>query len=283
MKKIKVGCVVMRPLEQTVRVLCLTRLGREPNLEFPTGYNDKIQWLKLYDQTEEHVRCCDKLRVRDYAREALGTDENLLTIYQSAQQLNQLSYLAPCMVKANHDSGSARAVSNRVDWFKAKRRIKRKLSRTYGVDKGEWAYAWVKPMVFTEERMTGPVVDYKFHCCNGRIKWVQMISDRASGHPIETITGADGKRLPLHMDQHFRQNQGQPDLPSTWSEMCRVAQALSEPFRYVRVDLYTSRGRVYIGEMTFWPLSGTYQTEDEQAFGEMLDFDISVKREPLTT
>ena len=40
-----------------------------PNLVAPRDFNDRIQWLKLFDQSVDHTRCADKSRVRDYIRE----------------------------------------------------------------------------------------------------------------------------------------------------------------------------------------------------------------------
>ena len=40
--------------------------------------------------------------------------------------------------------------------------------------------------------------------------------------------------------------------------MENIARVLSEPFRYVRVDLYEVSGKVMFGEMTFTPAGGTY-------------------------
>jgi hypothetical protein len=271
----------MRPLERIIRDLCKRRLGREPDLENPVGYNDKIQWLKLHDQSEAHVRCCDKLGVRDYACETLGTSEHLLTVHEAADRFERLTYRAPCMVKTNHDSGSVRAISNRSDWRKAGSVIAGALGRSYGVEKGEWAYARIKPMAFTEERLPDPVTEYKFHCCEGEARFAQIITGRASGKPIEAITDPSGKLIPLRLFPDRRMLTGDPPLPNTWNDMIGIAEALAAPFRYVRVDLYSVGGRVFLSEMTFWPMTGCFLSPDERIFGRMLDFDMSVKREPL--
>ena len=39
-------------------------------------------------------------------------------------------------------------------------------------------------------------------------------------------------------------------------EMLDIARKLSQPFPQVRVDLYQSEGKVYFGELTFFPISG---------------------------
>ncbi|MCC8098467.1 MAG: hypothetical protein LIO78_00130 [Clostridiales bacterium] len=46
--------------------------GHELNLEHPRTYNEKIQWLKLYDSTPLKGRLADKYEVRDYVRKKSG-------------------------------------------------------------------------------------------------------------------------------------------------------------------------------------------------------------------
>lgn len=57
------------------------------------------------------------------------------------------------------------------------------------------------------------------------------------------------------------------EKPENLGEMLRVAEILSEDFPFVRVDLYSVDGKVYFGELTFYPWSGYVQyTPDEWDF-----------------
>ena len=42
------------------------KLGYWPDLENPVSYNDKINWLKVFDQDKDQITCCDKLAVKDF-------------------------------------------------------------------------------------------------------------------------------------------------------------------------------------------------------------------------
>ena len=267
-------------LVDVVNDYCLRQLGTLPDLINPTGYNDKVNWLKIHDQMPEHIVCCDKLRVREYVAERVGID-CLLEVYQTAPSVDQIDFgTLPerYVLKTNHDSGSVYAVTDKASLKYARRRIRRHIKRTYGVAKGEWAYAHISPYVFAEECMHGPVIDYKFHCALGRILWVQLIADRDSGIPKETIVDEHYLTLPLHMDHKMLHEPQAPPQPPTWDRMKALARTLGEPFRYVRVDLYHYQDRPVFGELTFWPLAGCYKTEDEPVFGEMLEVDTSFKR-----
>ena len=49
-------------------------LGRPLDLTNPQTFAEKLQHLKLYDQTPLHAQCADKIRVREYARERIPAD-----------------------------------------------------------------------------------------------------------------------------------------------------------------------------------------------------------------
>jgi hypothetical protein len=46
------------------------------------------------------------------------------------------------------------------------------------------------------------------------------------------------------------------ELPGNMPELFEKARALSAGFPFVRVDLYSVKGRIYFGEMTFYPEKG---------------------------
>ena len=88
----------------------------------------------------------------------------------------------------------------------------------------------------------------------------------------------DYNPLPLHFNHENILGPEPPARPPTWEGMKEMARALSQPFRYVRVDLYEYENRPIFGELTFWPLGGCCKTKDEFTFGQMLDFDLTFKR-----
>lgn len=62
--------------------------------------------------------------------------------------------------------------------------------------------------------------------------------------------------------------------------MLRIAEKLSEDFPYVRVDLYSVDGKVYFGELTFYPWSGYVQfspDEFDYLMGENFILPLQIK------
>lgn len=273
-------------LKERIDRLCLERIGRKPDLENPQGYNDKIQWLKLYDQMPEHITCCDKIQMKDYVAKAIGERFIVKTISAADkfEGLNFKDHHFNVVVKCNHDSGSVRFLRTMAEKESIRAAINQALGKVYGIEKGEWAYQFIKPMAMLEEEIPGHPIDYKFHCCNGKVKWVQIISGRFSGRkPKEVITNIQGEILPLHMDHKMEHCQELPKgfRMDNWDKMLGAASRLSEKFRYVRVDMYEWLWSVYVGELTFWPLAGCYKTKNEPEFGKLLDFDMKERRQPI--
>lgn len=50
----------------------------------------------------------------------------------------------------------------------------------------------------------------------------------------------------------------EPDqiVPENLNEMISIVEKLSEGFKFLRVDLYNIKGKIYFGELTFHPASG---------------------------
>ena len=258
-------------LRETVNQLCQKRLGRLPDLESPKGYNDKIQWLKLHDQRKEHITACDKWAVRQMVPE-----QHLIEA-----RLGLAPDLIPGFVKCTHDSGGTMKVESDLDSQRAHLALAPRLSQSYGVTKGEWAYQFVPPRLMTERLLELNITDYKFHCSEGEIRWVQVIHDRARAVK-ETILQPSGRSSGLHMDQNMRHCPDAPVYPGgdAWTELTGLARKLAAPWKYVRVDLYWSQGQAWFGELTFWPLAGCYRTKDEPVFGDLLVMGLD-KREPI--
>jgi len=60
--------------------------------------------------------------------------------------------------------------------------------------------------------------------------------------------------------------------------MIHVAEQLGRRFKFVRVDIFYTGDRIYVGELTFWPAAGHYESEDQKKLGQLLDFDRTTYR-----
>lgn len=97
--------------------------------------------------------------------------------------------------------------------------------------------------------------DYKFFCFGGQCKFFKVDFGRFVEHHANYYS-PDGKLLPfgekgLEPDPNHELN-----LPSNLKDMIAIAEKLSAGFRFLRVDLYNVSGKIFFGELTFYPASG---------------------------
>lgn len=268
-----------RNLYITIHRLCWQKLGEFPNLVTCRDFNDRFQWLKLFDQDREMVRCSDKILVRDYVRERIG-EQYLVKLFQMHERFSQIDFDAlpkAFVIKTNHDSGNVILVRDKaqLDRSAAEDQIDEALKNPYGRIKGEWAYSFVQPKVFVEglidTRSHKPPPDYKFYCVEGKVKFCHYIYDRGFGTKEQTVD-PDGNDLATALYPKFELGTDFKK-PDRWREMIHVAERLSSGFKCVRVDLFCTDENIYVGEMTFWPMGGHYKGEGQKILGQLLDFD----------
>jgi hypothetical protein len=240
-----------------------TSLGSFPQLAPPRTRNEAIQWCKLFDQRPEHIQCCDKLAVRDLVRARAG-EQHVVPLLQVCDRFDQIDFDAlpdAFVIKPNHDAGSTILVRNKaaLDRGDAARRIGARLRRRYGWTKGEWAYAYVRPRVLVEEFLEpeapSPPPDYKFHCDGGRVLWCGYHYDRGRDVKVQQVDRDGASITGVRLDHRF--GAGTAFVrPPEWDRMIELAEALAAGFRMLRVDLYRTGGRILVGELTVWPVSG---------------------------
>lgn len=266
-------------LYDLIHRLCWREVHDFPNLINCRDFNDRIQWLKLFDQSREIVRCTDKIQVRDYVMERVG-GEYLVKLYQVHDHFSQIDFEAlpnAFVIKANHDSGTVILVRDKakLDRAKAEARLETALRKPFGWTNGEWAYSYVKPRVLVEEFIEPekkmPPPDYKFYCVEGSVKFMHFIFDRGHDTKEQTID-RQGYDLETALYPSFKYSKGFMKPPN-WAEMIRVAEQLGKGLKCVRVDLFCSDEKIYVGEMTFWPMMGCYKGEGQKKIGQLLDFD----------
>lgn len=277
------GCLPLaaahHELYTIIHLLCWQELGEFPNLIVCRDYNDRIQWLKLFDQSRETIRCSDKILVRDYIQERIG-DQYLVKLYQVHDHFNQIDFDTlpdSFVIKTNHDSGTVVLVRDKLklDFQAIEGRIEASLKQPYGWLSGEWAYSYIEPRVLVEEfiapKSQNTPPDYKFHCVNGKVCWLQYIYDRGNSTK-ESIIQPDGVVTPIHFDFNMIHRE-EFNVPDSWVEMRSVVERLAAPFKYVRVDMYYIENKIYVGELTFYPLMGCYKGDGQKQLGRFLDFD----------
>lgn len=252
------------------------------NLKDPKEFNEKLQWLKLYNRDPEYTKLVDKYEVREHIVRNIGEQYLIpvLRLWDRVEDIDFDTLPEQFVLKCTHDSGSVVICRDRktFDIEKAKKRLKKHLKKSMFWWGREWPYKNVKPRIIAEQYMeddqTSELRDYKFFCFGGEVKALFIASDRQTA-------GEETKFDFFDMDfNHLDIRNGHPNAkvppakPEKFDEMRQLAEKLCVGFPHVRVDFYEVNGRVYFGEMTFAHNCGMVPFEPDEwnfTFGSWIE------------
>ncbi len=235
------------------------------NFKSPKTFNEKIQWMKVYDRNPLYTKIADKYEVRDFVANLLG-EQYLIPVYGIYNHFSEIDFDSlpqQFVIKCTHDSGSVVVCRDKstFDIDKARKKIEAGMGRNAYDYAREWQYKNIPPRIIVEkylEQDNGEsIIDYKFFCFNGEPKFF-YISQGLEDHSTARISFYDlnGKPMP------FRRTDYEPfekdKLPLLLDDMIELArkssQHISSPF--IRVDFYEINGKIYFSEYTLHPCSG---------------------------
>lgn len=240
-----------------------THLHKSLDFRNPKGFNAKLQWMKIYDRKPEYVALVDKLKVKEYIAQKIGAEYVIPTlgVWESADKIDFDLLPDKFVLKCNHDSRSVVVCKNKLNLDRdgVKKHLGKCLKTNLYWWGREWPYKDVKPMVFAEKYMEEKgkedLKDYKLMCFNGEVKCSFVCSERFEKDGLKvTFFDRNWKKMPFI--RHYPSSDKCIPRPRTYDKMIALAEKLSQGLRFVRVDFYEVEGRLYFGELTFFPGSG---------------------------
>lgn len=282
----KAGLSKMIPDKAYLKLKFRASMDRKLNLKNPKTYNEKLQWLKLYDRKPEYTKIVDKYDVKAYVAEKIGPEYIIPTlgVWDRVEDIDFDALPDQFVLKCTHDSGGLVICKDKskLDVEKAKRKLDKALHREFYYLGREWPYKAVKPRILAETYMedakTKELSDYKFFCFHGEAKAVRVDTERGTGDVKMDFFDKDRNHMPFY--RNHRNADVMPELPENYPEMLALAEKLSEGFYHMRVDLYSVNGKIYFGEMTFFSANGMapfYPDEWDIIFGEWIKLPIESK------
>lgn len=246
------------------------KLGREPDLINPRGYNDKLQWLKLNWYDPLAVKCADKYGVREYVAEKIGEKylNQLYGVYESVDEIDLDQLPKSFVLKGTHGCGFNIICKDKtaMNWRKELRRMRRWLKTNYFWKSREWVYKDIKPRIvcerYLEDKESGQLFDYKIFCFGGEPKIIQVDFDRFKNHR-RNLYDLDWNLLDVEI-KYPRDNSVIIEKPDKLELLLDLSRKLSREFPHVRVDFYYVEGKIYFGELTFFHASGTGKFKPEE-------------------
>ena len=232
-------------------------------------------------------QCVDKYNVREFVK-SKGLADILVPLigkYDSIDVVDFDKLPNSFVIKTTHGGGGLNVVicpdKSKLDIEDIKQKLYFEPHKVKKTSMGrEWAYCGLMPGIVVEELLVNHdnpeagVNDYKIFCYNGKREYLVVDVDRYIGHK-RNFYKADWTRMDVSSDCP----QADRDIPKpeNFEEMLSIASKLSSDFPFVRVDLYNVSGKIYFGELTFYPWSGYVQfTPDETDFELGKDFSVKV-------
>ncbi len=275
---------VLTPSKYRIKILWNRMVSYSLNLKNPKTFNEKIQWLKLYYRNPLLKICSNKITVRDYVKEKIGSEylNNIIRIYDSIDLLNLDELPEKFVIKCSHDSGSTKIIKDKNIIKKSELILHFKYCMKinyYHISK-EWGYDNTDRKIIVEsfiESENRDLKDYKIFCFWGIPKLIQVDIDRHTNHK-RNIYDTDWNYIDLSI--LYPNDPSKIELPPKLLEkMLNLSSILSEPFPHVRVDWYIDEknNKLIFGEMTFYH-GGGYEPfsslEWELKMGEWIRLDL---------
>jgi hypothetical protein len=249
------------------------------NLENPITFNQKLQWLKLYDRNDNYTQMVDKYEAKKIVEKKIGKEYVIRTIgvWDSFEEIDFELLPNKFVLKTTHDSGGVVLCNDKVNFNLKKARgiINRSLHSNFYYIGREFPYKNVKPRIiaeeFVENENESDLKDYKFFCFNGEPKFLFVASNRNIDTRFDFFD-IDFNHLAIKKNGYI--NAEIPIVkPKNFEKMIEVSKILSQNIPHVRIDLYNIKGKILFGEFTFTHWGGTVPFEPnvwDKIFGEYI-------------
>lgn len=259
-------------------------LGYTLNLDKPTTFNEKLQWLKLFywPQDKLAIQCADKYAVRSYI-ESIGRREllnDLIGVWDDAKKINWEALPNQFALKCNHGCAYNLICSDKSKYNADKviKQLDKWMNEDFGEYNAEPHYDKIPKRIVCEKFLEGDVINYNIYVFNGRVIFFSVAGGLGDGIGEHlTYYNADGS-LAAFKNKNYPAKQEK--LTDLLPEMRATAEYLARDFPMVRVDLFDVGGKIILSEMTFTPGGGLIPFDSYDAdkwLGDQLDISKEIQ------
>lgn len=282
------------PDKKYLKIMYEFYMNEKLDLRNPKTFNEKLQWLKLYDRKPEYTIMVDKYKVRDYIKEKIGEEYliPLIGVWDNPDDIDFKALPNQFVLKCNHNSGLGMYICKDKSKLTPKdietiqKNLAKGLAQDYYFLGREWPYKDVPRKIICEKYMedkrtsescdcnAGELSDYKVLCFDGEPKLIELHHGRFTGHHTQDFYDVNWNRTKINQVGE----ESAPEVaqkPTCFDEMLRLSRILSEGIPHVRVDWYIVDGKLYFSELTFYDASG-FDPFQDKADGLMLGSWITV-------
>ena len=256
-----------------LQLLYFFETGKRLDLNKPKSFNEKLQWLKLYNRRPEYTMMVDKYAVKQYVADKIGEEYIIPTlgVWNRVEDINWDALPNQFVLKTTHGGGGGGVVVCRdkgtFNRLNACNKLQSSMDGNIYISQREWPYKNVKKRIIAEQFMVdesgAELKDYKFFCFNGRVECFKVDFDRFISHKANYYD-RNAKLLPFWEVVCPADHSKVFDKPKNFDKMLELAEILAKDIPFVRVDLYNINGKILFGEITFFPAAGMGKFEPEE-------------------
>ena len=258
--------------------------GRKLNLQSPVSFNEKLQWLKIYDRNPLYTKLVDKYEAKTFIEKKIGKEYvvPLIGVWDKFEDIDFDKLPEQFVLKCTHDSGGLVICKSKeeLDIEAARKKISKSLMHNYYLNSRENPYKNVPPRIIAEEFMSDntdfqkdrSLVVYKVLCFNGTPKIIQVIQDDKKAY--ESIDYFDAEWNLLQLKQNFPNSEIHIEKPEQLEKMLGLSAELAGEIPFIRIDWYVINSKLYFSEFTLYSDAGFARFEPEEwdyKLGEWID------------
>lgn len=232
------------------------RLGYYPNFKNPKTFNEKINWLKLYDRKPEYQSYVDKYDVRAFIKAKIGEEYlvPLIAVYSSPSEIEWEKLPNRFVLKCTTGSGGNVICKDKtkLDIKKETRKLEAFCKYNYYYVNREPQYKNIVPRIVCEEFISETDItpdNYNVYCFDGKAKLLEFHIDLFGGKN-HTCDYYDEKLNRLKLT--WGTTPSNIDLPyrEISTKIIELSEKLSQNMIHARVDWYVVDSHIYFGEIT---------------------------------
>ena len=255
--------------------------GKKLDLDSPRTFDEKLQWLKLYNRDPLYTTLVDKFAVKKWVADKIGEQYVIPTlgVWSQFEDIDFEKLPSQFVLKCTHDSGGLVIVKDKstLDIAVARKKITDSLNRNFYWQSREFPYKSVSPRIIAEPYMEDSTYkelrDYKFYTFNGKPRFLLIAKGRQGNKKTFDYFDMDFNHVDLQ-DECVPNSLKIPEKPVCFEEMKKMSEILSDGIPHVRVDFYEINGKVFFGEMTFFDDGGFMRAKPiswEKEWGDLIE------------
>lgn len=265
-KVVLMKCSFLFPAAIYLRMLYFLETGKRLNLRNPQSYNEKLQWLKLYNHRPEYTKMVDKYEVKDFVSKRIGEEYIIPTlgVWNSIKEIDWNILPNQFVIKTTHGGGGVGIVickdKKTFDKGAAISHLKKYFNQNIYRSLREWPYKDIKKRIIAEKLLSEPGIsspkDYKVMCFDGKVKLIEYHEGRYSEHHTQDFYDRDWNLTKITQGSYGEFNTNPSPKPALLDKMIKLSEELAEGIPHIRVDWYIVEDHLYFGELTFFDGSG---------------------------